>query len=110
MKDFILDNWKDLVFLFCLVLELFFFVIGVFSKKKKEPSVFSSILACLPVLIKNAECLIGAGNGIKKLEYVLNQVNSIIKQQTGQEMNSSERVVFTRYIEEILQTPQRKET
>jgi len=65
--DFIVQNWQWILISF---LSLLSFLISLF-KRNKNILYDNSILSVLIQLVNDAEALYGAGNGEKKLEYVL---------------------------------------
>lgn len=108
MKEFFLNYYKEIIVLFCFVLELVLSVVAIIKKVKKQGSLYTDILVKLPDIISKVEKIIGSGNGSQKLQVVLKVVNDLVVSETGKEMTSSDRKFVSEAIEEILTTPQKK--
>lgn len=82
--EFLRENWKFLVEIFVPILTLLLLLI--FKKKANitiPDVVFAGMLRGLPIWIDDAEELIGAGNGEKKLAYVLKTAVNYLAKEVG---------------------------
>lgn len=73
--------------------------------KTNKQLMLSNLKISLPVFISEAEEMFGAGNGIAKLNYVLNKIHIKCLELS---LPYDEKEIKTQ-IEEILETPQKKE-
>ena len=108
MKDFFITYYKEIIVLFCFLLELVFSAIAIIKKSKKGFTLYADILSALPVIISEVEEKIGAGHGYEKLNLVMSIVEKMILKETGHEITKSENIMFRDAIERILNTPQKK--
>lgn len=104
MLDFIKDNWKLLVVVVLMLVNL---LILILKKYKKVDNVWSYILSIIPDLINQVEA---PGNGADKLTAVLGIIVGLLKDNFGM----SEGAILTylpkvqEFIEKVLSTPQKK--
>lgn len=108
MKQFFIENWRWILEAVCAVAALVFCLI-----RKKPVKVVDTlqqiILRLLPGLINQAEIQFGCGNGSAKLQFVLDLLQSVLKQMGygGETIQSYLRFAKDQ-VEVILSTPQKK--
>ena len=108
MKDFILTYYKELIVLLCFLVEIFISFVSLVKKSKKQSPLLLDLIQSLPKFILTAEKVIGAGNGEKKRDYVLQLVSNDYYRLTGQKIDNSTFCIVSRAIEHILSAPQKK--
>lgn len=109
MIDFIKNNIELIVLGAACLVDIILFLMTIL-KKKVNPSV-DKVIAELPGFISFAEDAIKPGQGEQKKTLVLKKAWCLYKQLTGISLSvdSSIMKLFSRKIEEILETPQKKE-
>lgn len=109
MKEFIINNYQQIILIFACLFDVVLFLIGVFKKKANAP--LTEVISCLPRLIIKAEKKIGAGNGSQKKLMVLDWALDLYKELTGVDVDCKSWIAedISVAIERILRTPQKKE-
>ena len=108
MKEFFMNYYKEIIVLFCFLLELVVSSVAIIKKSKKGSTLYADILSALPVIISEVENKIGSGHGYEKRNLVMSIVEKMILKETGHEITRSENLMFRDAIERILSTPQKK--
>lgn len=108
MIDFIQENSELITMVLLLVVELVIFLFRIF--RKKESPVLNILSDMLPGWIKDAEVQFPVGNGERKRQYVLEQVEKYYEKLTGSKIKLTGILYrsFVNRIEDILGTPQKK--
>lgn len=106
--DFIVENSELLILLAACLLDLILFLVGVF-RKKVNPSV-AEVVTKIPYFVSLAEDKFGSGQGLKKKEFVVEEACKLYEKMTDiyPNLRSAIRKVFSKAVEEVLETPQKK--
>lgn len=110
MIDFILSNYKIIIFCFVCFVELVLLVISVIKKNKVADPAISNVICNLPTMVNLAEEKFGVGHGAEKLQFVLGFAISLYKRLTGITITLDSKIAsrFEDAIEDILSTPKKK--
>lgn len=108
--DFIVNNWKVLVFACCFLVEIILIIISLFKKRVKVADDISSVLLQLPQFINDAES--SGLSGSDKLALVFRKCLELLEISSGLSVST----LMAKYgdlildsIEAILSTPKKKE-
>lgn len=108
MKDFVLTWYREIIYLILFIIELIISIIVGVKKSKKESPVLMDLLVEVPKYILAAEKILGAGNGQKKRDFVLEEISKLFYEKTGQEIDMKTFRIISESIENILYAPQKK--
>lgn len=104
---FVLENWKLIAFVLCLIAELVVFLV---RKKpiKVVDSVKEEIFGLLVAAIGSAEEVFGQGHGVEKKELVLKAVKNHLEITHPEIDFANYEKLASEMVEFILSTPQKK--
>lgn len=107
--DWCLNHYQILI---PSILSLINILILICKKKVKiTDSLLSEVLTIIPLYIKEAEDVVGAGNGQNKFSYVFNKCINLIRVSNGMDNETAIRSygdIIIRTIENIMACPQKK--
>lgn len=108
MKEFLISYWKELVSILIAVATL---LLCIFRKKGKEDPVGEFMYSHIPTFIREIESKIGAGKGDTKKMLVMSIIAKYYKDITGFDLVEGSYLYddYSRFVELILTTPQKKE-
>lgn len=103
LVSFLRENWQ---FISTAIIGILTIILAIVKKKPITEIIDNSAYKDLILLVNEAESKFGAGNGSKKLDYVLSAFCSV----KGITKDSWNYVSIKNLVENILSTPERKES
>lgn len=110
MKDFILANWLQLLYVIVSVVSIVILLVKK-NKVKVIDNNFLDVALCLPLWISEAEQLYPSGHGSDKFSYVFNSALQNLVVSTGlssKDVIAKYGTLLQKSIEDILSTPIKK--
>lgn len=105
---FLTKFWSEIIYLVCALAAL---IISLCKKRGKMDPAIERVIRCLPLFIKDAEVSLGPKCGQFKKQRVLNSALGLYEKLTGIHITCDSYIAeqFCDAIEDILNTPQKKE-